>query len=206
VAGPSITTEAYILQKASPRESFQPGVAYSAEHGNLRILQRIPRKAKPDHITLDLFDQVALVLDSGSHQTWFVKEVRLLHRHTGIGRNYRRLQHAAAFTALIARNPVHEESREAVAELIASALAAFADSDRPDIVGFKSLYLFSRDEGYPLKEHWFPTLPRDDRSDVVTLLNRPTAEAAESVQPARVSFLHQRMEDYLRGHTDILVD
>lgn len=204
MAGPTLHAEAHILQKAAPKEAFQPSTAFSAEHGSLRILQRIPRKPKPEHIALDLFDHVALILDAGSHDTWFVKEVRLLHRPTGIGQNYRRLQHASAFTALIARNPVHEESREAVDQLLHTALAAFATTDRPDIVGFKSLYCFSRDEGYPLKQHWFPTLPRDDRTDLAALLSQPVAELTTSSD--RVAHLHRRLEDYLRGHTDILVD
>ncbi len=204
MAGPTLHTEAHILQKAPPKEAFQPAAAFSAEHGTLRVLQRMPRKPKPDHVTLDLFDHVALILEGGSHDTWFVKEVRLLHRHTGIGQNYRRLQHASAFTALIARNPVHEESREAVDALLHTALTAFATADRPDIVGFKSFYCFARDEGYPLKQHWFPTLPRDDRTDLSALLNQPVAELTLPLE--RVNHLHRRLEDYLRGHTDILVD
>ncbi|WP_221031030.1 hypothetical protein [Actomonas aquatica] len=204
MAGPTLHTEVHILQKAPPKEAFQPATAYSAEHGTLRILQRVPRKPTPNHIGLDLFDHAALILDAGSGGTWFVKEVRLLHRHTGIGQNYRRLQHASTFTALIARNPVHEESRESVDALLHTALHAFATSDRPDIVGFKSLYCFARDEGYPLKQHWYPTLPRDDRTDLAALLNQPVAELVTSTD--RVAHLQRRLEDYLRGHTDILVE
>lgn len=204
MAGPSLSTAAWILQKSPPKEAFQPAAAYSAEHGTLRILQRVPRKPTPNHIPLDLFDHADLLLDAGSNGTWFVKEVRLQHRHTGIGQNYRRLQHASAFTSLIARNPVHEESRAAVAGLIGTALAAFATSDRPDVVGFKSLYCFARDEGYPLKQQWWPTLPREDRNDVATLLNQPVAEQTSPTE--QVAHLHRCLEDYLRSHTEILID
>ena len=69
MAGPTIHTEAHILQKAPPKEAFQPATAFSAEHGTLRILQRVPRKPKPDHLTLDLFDHVALVLDPGDRKS-----------------------------------------------------------------------------------------------------------------------------------------
>lgn len=204
MTGPSLTTEAFILQKAPPKEAFAPAVAFSAEHGTLRILQRVPRKPTPNHLPLDLFDHVALLLDGGTGGTWFVKEVRLLHRFTGIGQNYRRLQHASQFTALIARNPVHEDSRDAVTQLLGTALQAFATSDRPDLVGFKSLYVFARDEGYPLKQHWFPTLPADDRADVALVLKTPVE--ALTVNPERVAHLHRQLEDYLRGHTDVMVE
>ncbi len=204
MAGPKLQTEAFILHRTSPKEAFQPFTAYSAEYGNLRILQRIPRKATPTHTPLDLFDRAALILDSGSAGTWFVKEVRVQERFAAIGANYRRLQHAVNFSALIARNPVHEESRVSVLTLLQTAFTAFGASDRPDIVEFKSFFCFARDEGYPIKEHWFPTLLRDDRSAVATLLNQPVAD--QSLSPDGVARLYQKLEDYLRGHTDILVD
>lgn len=204
MARPSLQTEAFILTRDSPKEAFQPSTAFCAENGSLRVLQRLPRKPNPNHLPLDLFDRVGLILEGGNAGTWFVKEVRLLERFAGIGAHYRRLQHASYFTALIARNTVHEESRATVYQLLQTALTTFSTTDRPDVVGFKSMYCFARDEGYPLREHWFATLLRDDRSIVAELLNLATAEQTAST--ASVARLHQKLEDYLRGHTDILVD
>lgn len=204
MAGPTISTEAHILQKAPPKEAFQPFTAFSAEHGTLRVLHRVPRKPSPTHVSIDLFDEVALTLGEGSAGIWFVKEARILTRANGIGQTYSRLQHASAFTALIARNSVPDESLAEVYQLISTALSAFARAERPDIVGFKSFYCFARDEGYPLKQEWFPTLPPEDRAHVITLLNRPLAE--QSLPREAVANLHRRMEDYLKGHTDILID
>jgi hypothetical protein len=203
VPGPALTTEALVLLKHPPAESFQALAVFSAEHGALRVLQRVPRKPNPQHLPLDLFDEVALTLEAGSSGTWFLKEARLLHRFTEIGRRYETLLAASAFTRLIARNPVQEESRAAVHHLLRTALSAFATSDRPDVVGFKSLYCFARDEGHPLKQHWFPTLPEADRADVQQLLTRPVAD--QTVPTARVAHLQRRLEEYLRGHTEIWV-
>jgi hypothetical protein len=133
-----------------------------------------------------------------------VKEARLVQRHPGIGASYETLQLACALTAVIARNPVHEDSRLAVAQLLRGAFAAFATAARPDIVYFKSLYRFSRDEGYPLKQQWFPTLPAADRAVVAGLLNQPLA--AQTAPPTEVARLQRRLDDYLRGHTEILLD
>lgn len=204
MAGPTISTEAHILLRSSPKEVFQPFTAFSIEHGTLRILHRVPRKPSPTHVPIDLFDHVALTLEEGNAGIWFVKEARLLTRHTGIGARYSRLQHASAFTSLIARNSVPLETRLEVNQLITTALAAFASADRPEIVGFKSFYCFARDEGYPLKQQWFPTLPADDRKNVITLLNRPLSD--QTLDRDEVARLQSRMEDYLKGHTDILVD
>jgi hypothetical protein len=192
VAGPTIQTDAYILQKAPPKETFQPLTAFSAEHGLLRILHRMPRKPTPSHVPLDMFDHVALMLEAGNGGIWFVKEARHLQRHEGI------------FAALIIRNQVHEDSRDVVEKLLTTAFAAFAQADRPDIVGFKSFYCFARDEGYPLKQQWFPTLAREDRADVSSLLNLPLS--AQTLTKETVARLFMQLEGYLKGHTDILVD
>jgi hypothetical protein len=209
----TLQTDAFVLLRRPPTDSFQSFSVFSPEHGALLILQRIPKKktaGAPNqlaaaHLALDLFDEVALLLESSNQgQTWFVKEPRLLARHAAIGRSYDTLRFASALATLVARNPVHEDSRMVVAELLRTALGALATSDRPDIVYFKSLYCFARDEGYPVKQQWFPTLPAADRTKVTPLLNQPLA--AQTATPAEVARLQRRLEDYLRGHTDILLD
>jgi hypothetical protein len=214
MAGRTLQTEAFILLRRPPTDAFQGFSVFSPEHGSLLILQRIPRKSASaktaakspaGHLALDLFDEVSLLLETSNQgQTWFVKEPRLIARAAAIGRSYDTLRFASALAALIARNPVHEDSRVAVAGLLRTAFAAFATATRPDIVFFKSLYCFARDEGYPVKQEWFPLLPAADRARVTTLLNQPlSAQVATAEEVAR---LQQRLEDYLRGHTDILLD
>ena len=201
----SLQTDAFILLKRPATDVFQTLNAFSAEHGALLILQRVPKKSAPTSVALDLFDEVSLLLESSNQgQTWFVKEARLITRHADIGRSYDSLRLASALASLIARNPVDADSRVAVAELLRGACAAFASDPRPDIVYFKSLYRFARDEGYPMKQQWFPTLPDTDREEVVTLLNRPLGE--QTAPTTLVARLQRRLEDYLRGHTEVLLD
>ena len=201
----SLQAEAFVLLRRPPAESFQSHTVFSAEHGLLTVLQRIAKKSATKMPALDLFDEVTLLLESSNQgRTWFVKEAGLIRRHADLGKSYETLRHASALGALIARNRVHEESRAAVAELLRSAFAAFAASPRPDIVFFKSLYRFARDEGYPLKQQWFPTLPAADRETVAALLNRPLA--GQTTGPAGVTRLQRQLEDYLRSHTEVLLD
>lgn len=202
--GPTLKLDATVLDKRPATDAFETLTVFSAEAGTLRLLHRVPRKPSPTHVALDLFDEVALWLESGSGGSWFVKEARLLSRHAGIGRRYDRLQAAAALASVIARNPIDEESRPAVHRLLHVALNALEHADRPDVVWFKSLYCLARDEGHPLKQQWFPTLPAEDRATVTMLLNRPVAEQT-APKPA-VSRLQQRLEEYLRGHTELLLD
>lgn len=201
----SLTTDAFVLLKREPTDTFQSFAVFSPAHGALTVLQRLSKKSSTTSVALDLFDEASLLLESSNQgRTWFVKEARLLTRHPNLGRSYETLLHASTFAALIARNPVHEDSRRSVATLVRTALAAFAEGARPELVFFKSLYCFARDEGYPLKQQWFPELPAADRAIVATLLNRPLAE--QTATPAAVARLTRRLEEYLRGHTEILLD
>jgi len=205
VPAQTLATDAFVLLKRPPAEAFQSFTVFSAEHGALLVLQRIAKKSASTAIALDLFDEASLQLESSNQgRTWFVKETRLITRSAGIGRSYESLRAASSLTALIARNPVHEESRPAVAALLRTAFGALAAGARPDVVFFKSLYCFARDEGYPLKQQWFPTLPASDREVVAALLNRPLAE--QTAEPLAVARLQRRLEEYLGGHTEILLD
>ena len=201
--GLPLQTEAFVLLKRPPADSFQSFTAFSAEHGSLIILQRLSKKPSPNSVALDLFDEVNVDLESRNQgQTWFVKEARLVQRHENLGRGYETLRYASRLASLVARNPVAEESRGAVATLLRQAFQAFASGARPDLVWFKSLYRFARDEGYPVREQWFPTLPAADRTNVAALLNRPLAE--QEASPEVVARLAVRLAEYLHGHTDIL--
>ena len=208
VPAQSLQTDAFVLLKRPPADTFQSFTVFSAEHGTLTILQRIAKKSAATNAALDLFDEASLLLESSNQgRTWFVKETQLLGRPAGIGRSYEALQFASEFTALLARNPVHEDSRAIVATLLRTALAAFATGVRPDAVFFKSLYCFARDEGYPVKQQWLPSLPDDLRAEAGRLLHTPLAGLQElKLESQTTRILQRRLGEYLRGHTEILLD
>lgn len=215
-----LATDAFVLLKRPPADSFQTLTVFSPTHGPLLALQRLSKKAASATSAasppLDLFDEASLLLESSNQgQTWFIKEARLLVRPVDIGRSYEALRDASALATLVARNPPPEESRADVAALLRQAFAAFGTTPRSDFVWFKSLYRFAREHGYPLREQWFPTLPAADRDTVATLLNRPLAELTALARDAAtapaftvpaVERLAARLAEYLRGHTEILVD
>jgi hypothetical protein len=206
VPGPSLTTDALVLRPWPPTDTFQSFTVFTSRHGALRILQRLPgKKPSASHLALDLFDDVSLVLEgTPSGDAWFIKEARLITRHAGIGRRYESLLQASAFAQLAARNPGSEESYPAIHTLLRTAFAAFAASDRPDIVYLKSLYCFARDEGYPVKQQWFPELPAADRPLASALINQPLA--SQTSGPADVTRLLRNLEHYVRRHTEIRLD
>jgi hypothetical protein len=206
VAGLPLQADAFVLVKRPPTDAFQGITAFSGEHGSLQIQQRISRKAGTGSVPLDLFDEVSLRLESSNEgRTWFVQEARLITRHPDLGRSYETLRHASALASLVARNTVHEESRAQVATLLRQAFASFARGARPDLVWLKSLYLFARDEGYPVKQEWLPSLPAAQREQAEHVLRTPLADLREP-SVAQSNLLAQHLENYLRGNTEIIVE
>lgn len=202
--GQTLTTEAFVIEKRPPSDAFQTFGLFSAEHGNLVALQRVPRKASASHVAADLFDEVSVMLESSNlGRTWFMKEIRIARRRSGIGRSYDALRFASALAAVISRNPVHEESRENVARMLSKALDALAEGPRPDVVHLKSLYLFARDEGYPVKQEWLPSLSAADNAVAREVLNRRLE--AQVYPAADVARLRRSLEAYLGASTDIII-
>jgi len=212
MAGLTLSTQGLVLLKRPPKENFQPLTVFSAEHGHLTFWQRVPKHSGGTGKTtknatppLDLFDEAEFLAESPNQgQSWFIKETRLLHRPSGIARSYDALRHACEFTATLARNRVPEEVRSGVMQLLRRSLAAFAEHTRPDITHLKALYSFARDEGYPLRQHWLPTLPSGLRTVAQTVLSQPLAE--QNPPTETVAALHTHLTHYLRHHTEILVD
>jgi len=212
MAGLTLSTQGIVLLKRPPKESFQPLTVFSAEHGHLTFWQRVPKssggktaKNASGLSPLDLFDEAEFLAESPNQgQSWFIKEARLLHRPSGIARSYDSLRHACDFTTTLARNRVPEEVRSGVMQLLRRSLDAFAQHTRPDITHLKALYSFARDEGYPLRQHWLPTLPTTLRILAQTALSQPLA--AQNPPAETVAALHSHLCHYLRHHTEILVD
>lgn len=200
--GAPLQTTAFILaRQPSGSDTFEQLTAFSAEHGVLHLLRRL-KPGKTSATPLDLFDEAELWLESSSQgRTWFIKEHRHLHRHDGIGRSYDTLKTAAAIGSLLARNPVPDESREAVAGLLRTSLGALATGGRADIIWLKTLYCLLRDEGYPVKQQWWPALQDADRDAAAQLLNQPLA--AQTAEPAQVARIVRRLEDWVAAETEI---
>lgn len=200
--GQQVQVTAFILtRQPSGSDSFEQLTAFSAEHGVLLCLRRT-KQSKNASTPLDLFDEAELWLESSNQgRTWFIKEHRFIQRHDGIGRSYEALKTAAAFGTLIARNPVPDESRQPVTDLLRSSLGALAAGGRPDIVWLKTLYCLLRDEGYPVKQQWWPQLPATDRDIAVQLLNQPLAsQTADAPIVARIT---RRLEEWVAAETEL---
>lgn len=198
---PEHTVALVLARQPAGSDKFEQLTLFSPEHGQLAALHRLSKK--PTTTALDLFDEAEFWLESSNQgRTWFIKEHQLLRRTAGIGRSYAALQCAAAVASLILRNPVPDDSREPVANLLRRTFASLAEGARPDVVWLKSLYCFLRDEGYPVKQQWWPQLPAADRDPAARLLNQPTASLADA-DATEVSRVIHHLEAWLHGQTEL---
>ena len=200
--GQPLQTTAFILaRQPSGSDAFEQLTAFSPEQGVLHLLRRM-KQTKTSATPLDLFDEAELWLESSSQgRTWFVKEHRFIQRHDGIGRSYEALRTAVALGQLLTRNPVPDESRPAMVELLRSSFGALAAGGRPDVVWLKALYCLLRDEGYPVKQQWWPALPAGDRDTATAVLNQPVA--GQAIAPPAVARVTKRLEEWIAGETEI---
>ncbi|MGH8017084.1 MAG: hypothetical protein ACREIA_02145 [Opitutaceae bacterium] len=200
----TLATEAIVLDRTASGDQWMRFTCFSAGHGNLDCLQRQSRR--PGATTaLDLFDHAQLSLETRNNgRTWFIKEAATVARHAGLGRSYDALRHACRFARILARNPVHEESRESVHALFVRALGAWENQPRPDAVYFKALYLFTRDEGYPVRESWWTRLDTADRDAVDAMLHEPAA--GQTTAETTACRLIDALETFVRHETEIRIE
>jgi recombinational DNA repair protein (RecF pathway) len=201
--GEQIRTTVFVLAKQpSGSDSFEQLTVFSSESGVLHCLRRTARGKSVATTSIDLFDEAELWLETSNQgRTWFIKEHRFIQRHEGIGRSYDALRAAAALTTLISRNTVPDESRESVVALLRTTLAALSTGGRPDITWLKALYCFLRDEGYPVKQQWWPALTAGDRDVAAQLLNQPLA--TQTTAAPVVARITAELEKWTQAETEI---
>jgi hypothetical protein len=209
MASQTLQLQVCILGWRPETESHRPLLLFSVEHGVLTAyLRRSPTKAKAPPPLLDLFDDAEVLLTSSNQgHTWFLQESRVLKRREAIGRSYEALSHASAFTSIIARNPTVAEGRAELGALIGQALDSFATHEHaPEIVYFKALYSFARAEGHPVRQQWAEDLQEPLKAKALLLLHSPLASipASDDLISA-AKHLRRRLEDYLRGNTEMLI-
>ncbi len=197
--------EALVLKTEPSGESFLKLHVLTAESGVFLCLKRISKKASAT-ITPDLFDQAALLLETSQQGTMrFVKEYQLIRRRERIGLNYHSLRSASRLSQLLVHNASHMPESEILFDLTARAFDAFAKGKAPEVVLLKSLYRLLKDEGYPVRESWWPTLRTDLRDQAKQLLQAPSPARLEAAEKESCERIEQHLTLWMRHHTDLIV-
>lgn len=194
---------ALILRVTPNGESFLKLDLLSPDSGALLCLKRVSKKAV-QQTTPDLFDTAEIQLEpSKPGGARFVREYEVLLRRESIGRSYHSLRHASEYCALLARNAPQMADPEALFELAQRSLDAFASGKAPEVVHLKAIYLLLKNEGYPIREAWWPDLSPTTRSTAQKLINSPAPLQSDSQLRETCEPITQQLYRWMEQNTDL---
>jgi recombinational DNA repair protein (RecF pathway) len=197
--------EALVLKTEPSGESFLKLHVLTAESGIFLCMKRISKKTNTS-TTPDLFDTAVILLETSQQGTMrFVKEYQLRQRRDVIGQNYRSLRSASRLSQLLVTNASHMPESEWLFTLTERAYDAFAAGKAPDVVLLKSLYLLLKDEGYPVRESWWPTLRTDLRKAAKRLLSKPSPAHIDKPEQKTCESIEQNLTEWMRNQTDLII-
>ena len=200
------THKALVLSLESSGESFLKLTVLSPESGAFYCLKRIAKKKSSTTDTPDLFDTAEIDLETTKQgNALFVSNYRTLVRRSEIGQNYQKLLAASEFSAVLATNSPQMGDYANLYHRVERSLDAFCERPHPTIVLLKSLYLLLKDEGYPVRESWWPNLPSTLREAAKNILNQPTPNADLAIASNDCQLLTKNLYMWLQRETDLIL-
>ena len=197
--------ESLVLKTAPSGESFLKLYLLTIQNGVFLCLKRIPKKALHSSIP-DIFDQALITLETSQQGTMrFVKEYQITQRREQIGHNYRSLSSASFFSQLLVSNAAHLPESKTLFNLTARSFDAFAAGKVPEIVLLKSLYLVLTNEGFPVRESWWPTVPSNLTSLAKRQLQASAPMQIDAGEKKHCQGICDHLIDWMRLHTDLIV-
>lgn len=203
MAGQSVQLSGIILKQEASGEQFFRLTILSPNKGSvMAMLRRAKRNSR--EVMPDLFDEIEVVLEKKSEDGFgFVKELNILHRRRGLAKSFIALELACEWSTILMKNLPRETEVEAVYALMKKCLEAWEKRINPEAVFFKCLFVYAREEGYPVKHDWFEKLTHNERVEVAAILNTPIA--ALQMKPEVVRKWIERLKHYIQHYTDILL-
>ena len=197
--------EALVLKTEPSGESFIKLYVLTVESGIFLCMKRVSKKANSSTIP-DLFDTAVILLETSQQGTMrFVKEYQLRQRREVIGQNYRSLRSASRLSQLLVANASHMPESKWLFTLTERAFDAFAAGKAPDVVLLKSVYLLLKDEGYPVRESWWPRLRADLRETAKRLLSKPSPAHIDKAEQKTCESIEQDLTQWMRHQTDLII-
>ena len=176
--------------------------AFSGKLGLLCVIKRI--SSKKTSVLPDIFDDIDAVLNSasGGGGLKFLGDFEILRRRTRIAANYEAFDDAACLADVALKNGRHVEDTSKFSIRLRKSFDAIDAGNPSAIVRLKFLYLFARDEGYPVKEDFFAGLSGVEKRLFAALVRTPSAELFELKAHSRGML--EKFLEWLERSTDII--
>lgn len=196
--------EGTLLFRAPHGETHLKLELYSAEAGLKVILMRTPSaRGKCQGEVPDLFDEAIIeAVEKAGGGAPFLREYRTISRRMEVATSPGGFLAACELAGWLRRNAPHLPDHASAHHTLGQALQAWQRGGAPKTVLLKALYLFAREEGFPVKEDWFPSLGLPFRNTIAQLLRDSAPKQshdAEGVAEALAS-----LENWLVKETPLL--
>lgn len=193
-----------VLRKEPSGESFLKLHLLGPELGCRLCLKRVASKNRLRKSAPDLFDTAEVQVETSRQGTaQFIGEYQITRRRSEIGLNYRALRYASDLSKLLIRNGSHMGDLPVLYQLAERSMDAFAEQLEPSVVFLKSIYLLLKDEGYPVRESWWPQIPPPLRKDTRELLSQPSPRSLAPEVRASCEASVQNLLHWLHRETEL---
>ncbi|MCC5833353.1 MAG: recombination protein O N-terminal domain-containing protein [Opitutales bacterium] len=193
-----------ILRKDPHGESYLKLLILSPEWGLMHVLLRFSSgssRKRSSGMEPDLFDEIhARFAPAKNQQLAFIQEWQLVHRLSGLGSSYQRLLWAVKLVQAFIPNLAHIEETEWTYGLLRKSLRAMAGKDLPEASYCKALFLFAREQGYPVAEAWLNRHPTQLQLQALELLQKPLHQI--QIDPGVLKRIRLSLEGFLRANSD----
>ena len=195
--------EGVVLDRVETGERFIRITLFSLNAGLLSVLHRVSKsnKARP---TPDIFDDVEFSLNyrSVNKNIPFVKDFQILNKRIEIAKSHTCFNFASKFASLILNNALHMQDFVQLYNLMTSSLEAFQRAERPDIVWFKTIFLFGRIEGLAVEQDWLANLEKTKRKYATDVLSNPIKKQNPSFK--LLNYLTNSLSFWFQSETEII--
>lgn len=203
MAGQTVHISGIVLKKEASGEQFFRLTLLSALEGSVLAMLRRPKRNSRTP-SPDLFDEVEMVLEKkGENGFGFVKELTIQHQRRALAKSFIALERACEWSSILSKNLPRETESEAIYALFNKALDAWETRKHPEAIFFKCLFVYAKDEGYPVKHDWFEKLTHSERVEVAKILNTPISELETDPEVCRKWI--DALKHYIQHYTDILI-
>ena len=192
---------AIILDKQPRAESSLFITAFSQEEGLVFVYKKM--SSKKTSFAPDLFDEISCQVQMPNSETAvrFLKDFDVKKHRQGLSASYEKLCAASEISEIVKLNGAHIDETQTLAELLSITFDSIETAQNLDAVKIKFLYLLAKNQGYPVKEDFFASLPASEKSDFAEILKTPILQLSDKIQQAQR--LYKILKYWVQENTDL---
>lgn len=199
-------TTAYVLNRTLQGESRERLSLLSLDAGLLTALAPLRTAAgKKAGERPSLLDRGAFSLRKiGNRDLYFIQEYSLQSRPENLARLYDAFIAATELARFIEINAAHLPETNPLFDVFENALDALGKGYSPPVTLLKAHFKIARDEGYPVRESWLPSLSAGEQALAINYIGLPLKDLP--VNSSIANKLLQSLYMWLLKETDLRVD